>query len=159
MIDTKNVVYTKTRTKPLPIQAPDEIPLDQIVEMSTVLMQRVIKGLSTDRRAELLAEIEIRIDMANSAACAPGRMYADDRGVTRFPSPYTMVKKYSYIYTCIAGWSSNKDLEAREEEIKERKIVERMEREGLTREEVEHLIWKEEMLESVEEGRKQGVWR
>lgn len=95
---------------------PDDLPLDILVEMSSDLMRKVVRQMTSERKTALLQEIEDRIAESNAAACAPGRMYADEKGPTRFPHPYTMVKKYSYIYTVVAGWFSKDDIDIREEE-------------------------------------------
>jgi len=101
----------------IPIYNPDRLTLDDLLGMSAPTMTRALKGMSPVHKNELLIECEQRIRGAVTSATAVGQECADSRGITRYPAPYTLVKKYSYLYTCIAGWQTKKDLEEREAEF------------------------------------------
>lgn len=134
---------------------PDELPLDAIVEMSSDLMRKVIQSMNPERKELLLAEVEERIIQCNAAAQRPGLMYADEKGPTRFPHPYTMVKKYTYIYTVMAGWFSAEDLRQREEEKRVREVQAFADKNGFTFKEAEdylYKLWLEQQAKLIQEG-------
>ena len=92
------------------VRDPESILLDDLVEMDARFMEAVIRRMSIDHKTTLLAECEVRvyqyegITARTSADIAP-------RGFERFPTPYAMLKKWSYIYSCLAGYQTNADLE------------------------------------------------
>jgi len=97
----------------IPIYNPDRLTLDELLEMAAPTMTRALKGMSQVHKDELLMECEQRIRTATISATSVGQQCADYSGISRWPAPYTLVKKYSYLYTCIAGWQTKKDLEDR----------------------------------------------
>jgi len=98
----------------IPIYNPDRLTLDELLEMAAPTMTRALKGMSQVHKDELLVECEQRIITATYASTAVGQQCADNKGISRWPASYTLVKKYSYLYTGIAGWQTKKDLEERE---------------------------------------------
>ncbi len=58
-------------------------------------------------------ECEQRIWAATVVAASIGQQCTDHKKASRWLAPYTLVKKYSHLYTCIAGWQTKKDLEER----------------------------------------------
>lgn len=110
----------------IPIHDPDRFEVDDLFEMSSHTMNRVLRAMSPEHKTKLANDCLVKIDVATSVVCSPGYECADSRGITRFPNPYTVVKKYTYMYTVLAGWQSEADLEAREQE--------KFEREGISEE-------------------------
>lgn len=110
----------------IPTHDPDRFEVDDLFEMSSHTMNRVLRSMSPEHKAKLANECLVKIDVATGVVCSPGHECADSRGITRFPNPYTIVKKYTYMYTVLAGWQSEADLEAREQE--------KFEREGISEE-------------------------
>lgn len=102
--------------KPMPLVDPNTLTLDQVAMLQSSRMSRAIKGMSPEHKRALLKECEEKIYVAQMKATSVGQECCDEKGVTRFPSPYTLVKKYSYLYTCISGWMTKEDLVNREEE-------------------------------------------
>lgn len=102
------------KQKPSPITIDVNIlTLDELFEFSSHMMARVLKLMSPEHKAKLLLECEEKIYYTTMQATRVGQACVDAKGITRFPEPYTLVKKYSYMYTCIAGWQSESDLEER----------------------------------------------
>lgn len=112
--------------KAIPIYNPDRFGVEDLFEMSSPAMNRVLRAMSQEHKHALAEECLVKIEVATGVVCSSGHECADSRGVTRFPSPYTVVKKYTYMYTVLAGWQSEADLEVREQE--------KFEREGITEE-------------------------
>ena len=102
--------------------------LEELSMLSPQTMHKVISQMSPEHKNELLAECEMRIREATERGTAVGMAWTDTRGISRFPSPYALAKKYSNLYTCIAGYQTDADLEARRQE--------KFEKTGLTGEQV-----------------------
>lgn len=116
------------------LKEPDTFTLEEVCSLSPRSMTKIILQMSPEHKAELMSECEMRIRVAEAQGSAVGHEWADYRGVTRFPSPYVLAKKYTYIYTCLAGWFTEADLEARAQE--------KFEREGITQAQADDLVRK-----------------
>ena len=112
--------------KAIPIYNPDRFGVEDLFEMSSHTINRVLRAMSQERKNVLAEECLVKIEVATNIVCSPGHVCADSRGITRFPNPYTVVKKYTYMYTVLTGWQSEADLEARAQE--------KFEREGISEE-------------------------
>ena len=88
----------------------DKLSIEELAMLSAPAMTRVLHRLSPERKVELLDECEEHINHATAKACMPGQLCADPKEATRFAQPYTLIKKYSYLYTCIAGYQTKDDL-------------------------------------------------
>ena len=106
--------------KATPIYDPDRFGVEDLFEMSSHTLNRVLRTMSPEHKDALLDECRMKIEVATCAVCRPGHACSDSKGITRFPNAYTTVKKYSYIYTVLAGWQSEADLKARAQEKFER---------------------------------------
>ena len=91
--------------------------LDEMFEMSPRTFEACIRRLTPERRQELLLECEERLEYATGRACGTGFAFCEDRTPNRFSNGYHLVKKFSYMYTCLAGYQTNADLEMREMEM------------------------------------------
>lgn len=114
-----NAVRASTKRETFRIADPDRFTIDDLLEMTTVTMNRTMKAFSEEHKQALLVDCVQRIEFAQMRVCGVGQEASDSRGVTRFPNPYTLLKKYSYMYTCLSGWQSESDLLAREQAMYE----------------------------------------
>ena len=112
-----------------PIHNPDRFEVDDLFEFQGRTMMRIIRQMTEEHRQSLVEECLRKIQIAQDSVCRPGFEACDSRGVTRFPNPYTVMKKYTYMYTALTGWSTDTDLEARENE--------KFQREGMSEEQKE----------------------
>lgn len=103
-------------TRRFKLKNPETMTLDEIAILSPKVMQDAFNEISSQRRTELLDECLHRINVSTTTAASPGHLMSDSKGVTRFPTSYTLIKKYSYVYTVLTGWFSNSDLIQREME-------------------------------------------
>lgn len=99
--------------KPLPLKDSNSFTLDELGTLSIPTMRRALSGMSEERKKELLAECEEKVQLATEMCCKPGQTCADSKGITRYPSPYTLIKKYSNLYAAIAGYQTEEDLNDR----------------------------------------------
>lgn len=95
---------------------PDRFTVDELFELSPRTMNAVIHAMSEGHRKELLEECRHKIEDANEIVCSVGHEAADSKGITRYPNPYTICKKYTYMYSNLSGWAYESDLQAREQE-------------------------------------------
>ena len=103
--------------KPIPLKHPDTFSLDEFMYLEARPMKRILEGMSSEHKQELLAECEERYHAVLAHCTRVGVEFADSRKISRFPSAYTMVKKYAYYYTVLTGWWSEADLSAKEEAL------------------------------------------
>lgn len=113
-IISPNAMRNRTKAQPIQIYEPDRFTIDDLLDMSSPMMNRVMKAFSSEHKQVLLADCLVRIEYAQSRVCGVGQVASDSRGISRFPNPYTLLKKYTYMYTCLSGWQSETDLEERE---------------------------------------------
>ena len=103
--------------KPIQLKHPDTFSLEEFMFLGARTMKRILEGMSSEHKHELLAECEERYHAALAHCTRVGAEAADSRKISRFPSAYTMVKKYAYYYTVLTGWWSEADLSAKEEAL------------------------------------------
>ena len=103
--------------KPIPLKHPDTFSLDEFMYLEARSMKRILEGMSSEHKQELLAECEERYYAVLAHCTRVGVEAADSKKISRFPSAYTMVKKYAYYYTVLTGWWSEADLSAKEEAL------------------------------------------
>ena len=103
--------------KPIQLKHPDTFSLEEFMFLEARTMKRILEGMSSEHKQELLAECEERYHAALAYGTRVGVEFADSRKISRFPSAYTMVKKYAYYYTVLTGWWSEADLSAKEEAL------------------------------------------
>ena len=89
-----------------------QLTIEELASLSARTMQKVLRAMPKDHRKALLGECEEKIDILSEACTRPGYECADSK-IVGFTSPYTMLKKYSHMYTCLAGFQTAGDLEAR----------------------------------------------
>jgi len=111
-------------SKRITYKNPDEFTLEELGTLTSATMYKIIRQISPERKKELLAKCEAMVHLAIEKGTAPGQIWADSRAITRFPSPYAIYKKYAYLYTCIAGYQTDEDIQAhREEQFQETGIT------------------------------------
>lgn len=121
-------------SKSFTLKNANEFTLEELSALSPRSLTKILDQMTNEHKQELLDECLMRIEVATARGTAVGNEWADSRGVTRFPSPYVLAKKYTYLYTCIAGWATEADLEARSRE--------KIEKEGFSQEFLDELAEK-----------------
>lgn len=106
--------------KPIQLKHPDTFSLEEFMFLEARTMKRILEGMSSEHKQELLAECEERYHVVLAYCTRVGVEAADSRKISRFPSAYTMVKKYAYYYTVLTGWWSEADLSAKEEALQDK---------------------------------------
>jgi hypothetical protein len=89
-----------------------QLTIEELASLSPRTMQKVLRAMPEDHRKALLSECERKIVEYGLACTRPGYECADSK-IVGFTSPYTMLKKYSHMYTCLAGFQTAGDLEER----------------------------------------------
>ena len=89
-----------------------QLTIEELASLSPRTMQKVLRAMPKDHRKALLSECEEKIDILSETCTRPGYECADSK-IVGFTSPYTMLKKYSHMYTCLAGFQTAGDLEER----------------------------------------------
>lgn len=74
--------------------------------------EKVLKTMNQEQRLRMLIEVENTIYRMEAALDEPFVPVAD-KHMFRCTNPYTEMKKYSHIYTILAGWLTKEDLEMR----------------------------------------------
>ena len=114
----------------IPIHDPDRFLVDDLFEMSPHTMNRVLRAMSAEHKHTLVDDCLAKLEHATEVGSSVGHEWADSRGISRFPSPYNIAKKYTYMYTVLTGWQSEEDLAAKEQEKFEANGVTEEMREG-----------------------------
>ena len=103
--------------KPIQLKHPDTFSLEEFMSLSARMMKRILEGMSSEHKQELIAECEERYHATLAYCTRVGVEAADSKKITRFPPAYTAMKKYAYYYTVLTGWWSEADLSAKEEAL------------------------------------------
>jgi hypothetical protein len=98
------------------IEEVNKMSLEDIAAISNSHTQEaVLKRLMPSRRAELCILCEEKVLTYQAKVASTGQECASPRSFTGcFVDPYSQLKKYSHIYTVLAGWMNEEDLKVRE---------------------------------------------
>ena len=102
------------------IEAINKMSLEELASIGNARTQEaVLKRLSPSRREALIQECEDRVTFYQNKICNPGFEATSPRSFqgNGFSDPYTELKRYSHIYTCLAGWMTAEDMTVREHGI------------------------------------------
>ena len=88
--------------------------LEEVRVLSHRLQARIIGQMSVERRKELTAQCLEKVIFAQNATCCRPINVADPKEPTNTLPPYTTLKIYENLYTCLAGWQFEADLAPRE---------------------------------------------
>lgn len=102
------------------IEEVNTMSLTQIAAIGNPHTQEaILKRLMPSRKAELIKECEAVIFQAQEKINQVGYEAASPRSFqgAQFVDPYTILKKYSYIYTTLSGWMTEEDLSVREKGV------------------------------------------
>lgn len=86
--------------------------IEEIAALSPHAMEKVLKAMPQEHRTKLLKECE-KIVLVFSVACTRVGYECADSKQPGQVNPYTMLKKYSHIYTCLAGYQTSRDLHSK----------------------------------------------
>ena len=96
------------------IECINQMTLEEIAGISNPRTQEaVLNRLTVDRKAELAKKAEDLVYFFQNQICQTG--YAACPGTNfKTTDPYTNLKKYSHLYTVLAGWMTKEDMASRE---------------------------------------------
>ena len=102
------------------IEQVNALPFDELLSFSNSHTQAaVLSRLSPGRREALIHEVEERIGHLEGKICGIGYEAASPRVYMggAYVDPYSLMKKYVYVYTVLTGWMTDADLKVREEGV------------------------------------------